>query len=64
MASKRDHPLYSPPNHVQVLGEGNAPCRFEAFHEMLIPRGLEGSLVTIIVYFAEYSCLVVSPMRL
>ena len=64
MASKGDHPLYSPPSHVQVLREGNVPRRFEAFHEMLIPEDLEGSLVTVVVYLREHLSLVRAPMSL
>ena len=64
MASKGDHPLYSPPSHVEVLREGNVPRRFEAFHEMLIPEGLESSLVIVGVYLTEHLSLVRAPMRL
>ncbi len=56
--SKGDHPLYSPRNHVEVLGEGNVPCRFEALHKMLIPEGLEVSFKTIVLDLTEDPSLV------
>ncbi len=53
MASKGDHPLYSPPIHVELRGEGNVPRWFETFHKMFIPEGLEISLKPIVVNLAE-----------
>ena len=48
MASKGDHPLYSPPTHVELPGKGNVPRWFETFHKMLIPEALEVSLKPIV----------------
>ncbi len=62
--SKGDHPLYSPPTHVEVFGECYVPCRFEAFHEMLIPQGLEVTPVAVVVDLAEDPSLVFAPMRI
>ncbi len=64
MSSKGDHPLYSPPGHVEVLVECNVPRRLKAFHEMFISEGLEASLVTVVVDFAEHFSLVKAPMCL
>ena len=64
VASKGDHPLYSPPGHVEVLGECHVPRRLEAFHEMLISEGLEVILKTVVVNFTVLLSLVKAPMCL
>ncbi len=58
MASKGDHHLYSPLNHVELPGEGNVPRWFETFHKMLKLEGLEVSLKPILVNLTEDLSLV------
>ena len=64
MASKGDHPLFSPPGHVEVLGECNVPRWLEQFHKMRISEGLEVSRVTVVVDFTEHLSFILAPMCL